>query len=221
MGHENVSTSVTWTLILLAEHPACQERVRREVVEAKAALVLARGGGGSGGGEGEWTAEALSSMTELTHAFHEATRLYPSVPVVTRQPTRDTELLGYRIPAGQEVVLSTYSMHRDVSVYGPRAGGWQLPERCPVVTTHGPPDAFPFGGGGRACIGRPLSYVEVRMVVAEILLRFRVVSVSTREGKPVRPVREANFVSLRPGPHKLRFEPLLPVDSTVLLRSHV
>jgi hypothetical protein len=78
----------------------------------------------------------------------------------------------------------------ETAVFGERAGGWQLDAgpggspavRRPVVSTSGPPGALPFGAGSRACTGRPLSYIESRTVVAELLLRFRIESAPLAEG---------------------------------------
>ena len=141
MGHENIATAVAWTVLLLAQNPACQERVRREVRAAAEGL--------SGDGAPRvWDARTLAALGELTDAFHEATRLYPSVPVLTRTATRDTAVLGFGIPAGTELVLNTYAAHRHEPIFGARATEWQLPGRRAVVSTAGPPDAFPFGMPG-------------------------------------------------------------------------
>jgi hypothetical protein len=82
------------------------------------AAAVAAGVGRGGGG---WSATSLRELTELTHCFHEAARLYPSAPVLTRVATCGGVVCGYEVPAGTEVVCNTYACHRDGRIR--RAGG--------------------------------------------------------------------------------------------------
>jgi cytochrome P450 len=136
---------------------------------------------------------------DLDVAFHEAVRLFPSVAGLTRMNMVKTSLCGYEIPRMTEVAVGTYEMHRLETRWGANANEF-APSRCPAVSTQGPPDAFPFGVGARSCIGRPLSMVELHALVGALVREFRVVLLSDMP-KPT------NFVSLRPGPHKVGFMP--------------
>jgi len=156
--------------------------------------------------------EARKSKDALTNAFHEAVRLFPSVPVLTRMALTDTELCGYQIPRCTEVVVNIYAIHRNPAVWGENAQEF-LPSRCPFVSTNGPPDAFPFGGGARSCIGRPLTMHELHNVVLPLFQNFRLVAVKPGknpgeyEEDTETKVTPHNFVSLRIGRHMIAFVP--------------
>ena len=107
-----------------------------------------------------------------------------------------------------EVVLETYLLHRNPATWGADAEDFR-PSRCPVVSTQGPPDAFPFGVGARSCVGRPLSLLELHALVRPVLDAFDVVAVDPGNGDEAatRRVKPNNLVSLRPGTHCIAFVP--------------
>lgn len=49
-----------------------------------------------------------------------------------------------------------------------------------------PYEFFPFGGGSRRCIGLAFAQFEMKLVLATILSRYRLVLVN---GRPVQPIR--------------------------------
>jgi hypothetical protein len=80
------------------------------------------------------------------------------------------------------------------------------------VSTDGPPDAFPFGGGRRACIGKPLTFHELHTIFARVLETFELVAIKEEgtlyvERNPEAQTEPNNFVSLRPGHHYIAFVP--------------
>ncbi|GBG31584.1 Cytochrome P450 714B1 [Hondaea fermentalgiana] len=208
MGHENISTSISWCLIHLAENPDVQDRIRSEVLQSGLFAT-----GSRGPTKTDWDAiekmqdipawTALQRLKSLEAAFLESARLMPSVAVVTRRPARDTVLLGHRIPKDQEVIFSLYGYHRDTSLFGKKAGSFQ----CPRAHLRDDAPPRPFGGGARICIGRPLSSVESKAIVAALLAEFSLSSTSPED------VRPYNFVSLRPGAHRIVFRALSAAPS--------
>lgn len=199
MGHENVATGVAWTVLKLAENKAAQDAVRQEILSKGAtenAFLDPLG--------------VRRNYPVLVNSFFEATRLYPSVPVVTRMSLNEQTILEYKIPAETEVIIPLYIIHRDPSVWG-RNSAEYCPERfnkpgCPYISTSGFPDAQPFASGTRACIGQPLSLLEAFGIVSSILKKFEMASMQDH------PVEPNNFISLRPGEHKIRFK---EVDATL------
>jgi len=125
----------------------------------------------------------------LLRAFEEATRLYPSVAGLTRMNLSDAVVGGVLVPARTEVAVNMFDIHRDTAAWGADSCGY--------------PDAFPFGvGARRSCLGRPLSYLELRLLVGPLLRRFDLVSAT-----PSSPCEADSYVSLRPGPHRVLFVP--------------
>ncbi|MFG2891687.1 cytochrome P450 [Streptomyces sp. NPDC048248] len=154
-GHETTATSMAFTLHLLAKHPEEQARVREEIDR-----VLA---------DREPTAEDLERLPCLTRAFKEAMRLYPAAPVVSRRAVEATEIGGYVIPAGADVVVAPWVTHRSPDL-------WEDPERFDPERFTPEREAarhryawFPFGGGPRACIGQHFSMLESVLAMATLL----------------------------------------------------
>ncbi|MFB1042531.1 cytochrome P450 [Streptomyces chrestomyceticus] len=155
-GHETTATSLAFTLHLLARHPGEQTRVREEID-----AVLA-------GRDPE--AADLDRLPKLTMALKEAMRLYPAAPVVSRRGVAATEIGGYRIPDGADVIVSPWVTHRHPDL-------WEDPERFDPLRFTPEREAarhryawFPFGGGPRACIGQHFSMLE-SVLAAAVLLR--------------------------------------------------
>lgn len=154
-GHETTATSMAFTLHLLARHPEQQQRVHEEIDR-----VL---------GERAPTAADLERLPELTRALKEAMRLYPAAPVVSRRAVQATEIGGYPIPAGADVVVAPWVTHRHPDL-------WDDPERFDPQRFTPEREAarhryawFPFGGGPRACIGQHFSMLESVLALATLL----------------------------------------------------
>jgi cytochrome P450 len=176
-GHETTSTALTFTLHLLGRHPEVQRRVRAEV-----AAVL---------GDRAPTAEDAAALTYTTMVLKEAMRLYPSAPFTGRRAVEADEIGGYRIPAGSDVVLATWIIHRHPEF-------WADPERFD-------PERFtaeqektrhryawcPFGGGPRACIGQHFSMLESVIILATLVRDFEFAA------PPTDPAY-TNHITLRP-----------------------
>lgn len=153
-GHTTSSNAVTSTLHLLASHPEVQERV------AEAAA-------GSAPSDGE---------SDLVRgALQEGMRLYPPSSVLGRRVLADTEIDGWAISAGTQVLVSAWVTHRHPKF-------WKEPDRFdPSRFADGryraPGVYFPFGGGARTCIGRHFALTEASVIVREMLRAYRLEAV--------------------------------------------
>ena len=157
-GHETTAITLTWAFYLLSRHPEVLRQVQQE-----ADCVL---------GDELPTPEDLAAMPYTLRVFEEALRLYPSAPIVPRLVLRDTELGGYRVPAGSRVLVNLFNIHRD-----PRH--WPDPERFD-------PDRFlpearkgshrfaylPFGAGPHLCIGKHFALMEAHLLLAALVRRW-------------------------------------------------
>jgi cytochrome P450 len=149
-------TSLTWEL---ARHPEWQERIREE------SLALDDPCPGY---------DELDRLTGLTWAMQETLRLYPPLPVIPRTATRAFEWEGHRIPAGTMVVASPIYTHvMDEWWDGPMRFD---PERfSPARAEHErhTHSWIPFGGGTHMCIGRRFAETQVRLVMHQLVQRYR------------------------------------------------
>jgi cytochrome P450 len=179
-GHETVASCLTWTLYLLAEHPAAQDLLGAELD----ALPTGRVPG--------WA--DVPALPYTRAVVDEALRLYPPAWVITRRALAADVVDGVAVPPGTLVLVSPWLLHR-------RAASWPDPVRFDPGrflgtgagrgATRG--DYLPFGAGPRLCIGRDVALVQAVLVLAAVLRDRRV----ERDGQ--RPLRAVDpLVTLRP-----------------------
>jgi cytochrome P450 len=177
-GQTTMAAALTWIWLLVAHHPAIEQRLQEDVRSAP--------------WEDRRTAPALRTLAYTPLLIAEALRLYPPTWVTARSPVSAVELGGYVIPAGAVLLLSPYTMHRHPAF-------WEGPEHCVperFLREHArgrPPYAyFPFGGGPRLCLGRGWALQALQVIVALMARTYRLRLVP---GTPVWPV---SALTLRP-----------------------
>ncbi|HEX2674086.1 MAG TPA: cytochrome P450 [Polyangiaceae bacterium] len=155
-GHETSSNALSWTLLMLAQHP----RVLADLCDELSAKLH---------GDAP-TFEQLAELPLLDYVVKESLRLFPPAPLNHRITARDSTLGEYRIPAGTEVLSSIYHTHRMAELYPDplrfRPDRWQSLDP-------GPYGYNPFGAGPRMCIGATFAWFEIKIVLALLLQRFR------------------------------------------------
>jgi cholest-4-en-3-one 26-monooxygenase len=96
-------------------------------------------------------------------AVEEALRMFPAFAHFRRTATKDTELAGQQIKAGEKVVMWYASSNRDETRY-------EDPDRFDVLRN---PDHQAFGAGGRHfCLGTALARLELKILLEETLARY-------------------------------------------------
>jgi cytochrome P450 len=111
----------------------------------------------------------MAELPLLDRVVKESLRLFPPAPFTGRITTRATELGGVEIPAGMEVLISPYCLHRSPDLY-PEPQRF-LPERWEKLSPS-PFEYAPFGAGPRMCIGAGFATLELKIVLAMLLQRF-------------------------------------------------
>ncbi len=88
-----------------------------------------------------------------------------TTPVISflRTTTRDVDLEGQTIPAGDPVLLLYQSANRDESEFGPTAAEFRVDRR--------PNHHLSFGFGAHFCIGAALARMEIAMLLRALLRR--------------------------------------------------
>jgi cytochrome P450 len=179
-GHETTANALSWTLYLLAHHPAELKRMQ----QATATLSVN---------------ESVKN-TELTHLIQESMRLYPPAWISDRVALADDVYGNFLIPKGAVILIFYYGMHRD-------AGLWNdplafRPARFKEDIDKGKKKIYyPFGAGPRLCIGNNFAMAEMTIFIQSFLQRFDV--------KPtgIEPVIRP-LVTLRPDKVVLQIQPL-------------
>ncbi|MFB6159939.1 MAG: cytochrome P450 [Haloferacaceae archaeon] len=159
-GHDTTALTLTYAWYLLSQHPAAERRVHEEVDR-----VLADGRPPD--------IEQVGELEYVERVLKESMRLYPPVYVMFREPQVDVRVGGYRIPAGSAVMLPQWVVHRSPD-------HWESPTTfdpdrwAPERARDRPRFAyFPFGGGPRHCIGKHLSLLEGRIILATVAANYR------------------------------------------------
>lgn len=188
-GHETTAAVLTWAVFLLAQHPVKMKKAQSEID-----AVL---------GQGRTTFESLKKLEYLRLIVVESLRLYPQPPLLIRRSLKSDKLPGgyngdkdgYEIPAGTDVFLSVYNLHRSPYFWDkpnefeperflvPKESsieGWAGfdPSRSPgalypneIISDF----AFlPFGGGPRKCVGDQFALMESTIALAMLLQKFDV-----------------------------------------------
>ncbi len=158
-AHDTITSSATSLVMLLARNPAWQERLREEAAALDPAVPLT---------------EQLDRLVLTEYAFKELLRLMPPVPSIPRRALRAFSFGGFDIPAGTNVGVGiTYTHHM--------AEHWPDPDTFdPLRFT---PEAskgrhrfawVPFGGGAHMCIGLHFATMQMRLLIAHLLTRYRI-----------------------------------------------
>ncbi len=162
-GYETVANALTWTWVLLAQNPEAEARFHRELEE-----VLGAGPSGR--------LPTLADLPQLRYTemvFAESMRLYPPAWAMGRQATQPITLGPYHFPAETYFFFSQYVIQRDPE-YFPDPLRFDPERFTPERKASRPRFAyFPFGGGGRQCIGEAFAWMEGVLILATIAQRWR------------------------------------------------
>lgn len=158
-GHETTASALNSTWYLLAKNPGAEAKLHREL-----------------DGAPDWSAPSLAEMESLQYAHNvcdESLRMYPPGWLISRRAVEADELGGYVLPAGTDVLLSPYLLHRHPAYW--REPECFRPERFDAEhEAERPRFAYmPFAAGPRHCIGETLAMYEMLMHLYLFARRFR------------------------------------------------
>jgi cytochrome P450 len=177
-GHETTAIALTFSWMLLSQHPDVRARLEREIDDVAGDRVL--------------THADVPRLALADKVVRESLRLYPPGWSIGREAAEDLELGGVRFPRGTWFWFLPWTMHRD-SRWFPDPERFD-PDRWSDDFAKALPRFayFPFGGGPRQCIGNAFATMEAVLCLATIARRFRLDVV------PGRPLELLPTVTLRP-----------------------
>ncbi|KAG0555972.1 hypothetical protein KC19_11G016500 [Ceratodon purpureus] len=174
-GRDSTSAVICWTMYMLVLNPEALSKVRQELAELMQKQSPPR----------DWdhlseekaieafaellTFDNVGSLTYLHATITETMRLYPPVPLNTKEAVADDILpSGQIVRKGDAVVFHPYGMGRMPYIWGPDAADFK-PERWikdGVFQPESPFKYIAFQGGPRLCLGKDSSYLQMKITVA-------------------------------------------------------
>jgi cytochrome P450 len=157
-GHETTANALSWTLYLLARHNDVLKNCIREIDNVLKGKIPDAGN--------------LQELHYLTRVIDESMRLYPPAWVIGRKTIKPDVIGGHRIPAGHNILISPFALHRD-SRFFPDPMRFDPDRFTPEEIKKRPKFSYiPFGGGPRICIGNNFAMMEMQVVLSMILQKF-------------------------------------------------
>lgn len=169
-GHDTTAMGISWALFLIGHQPAEQQKIHDEL-DAIFGNDKHR----------PVTSDDLKEMKYIESCIKEAQRLYPSVSFLTRTCEEPFKIGSVTLPAGTIVRVSVYSLHRDEDVF-PKPEEFHPERFLPENAKGRHPFAYiPFSAGPRNCIGQKFALSEEKIVIANVLRRFKLKSLDQRD----------------------------------------
>ncbi|KAG8689675.1 cytochrome P450-dit2 [Ceratobasidium sp. 423] len=183
-GHETTSAAVTRILDILAQRPDVQVKLREELQRYFEKNPK------------ETHHDALLELSYLDGIVREVLRLFPPVRNIPRVCLEDTvlpleypvntpsgKITSIPIKKGTPIMISIVYFNRNEAIWGERANEF-LPERwvgskIDEVTQAGSrlPGVYSsmmtFGSGSYACIGFKFAVMEIKVMLAELITKFK------------------------------------------------
>ncbi|KAI3816947.1 hypothetical protein L1987_10732 [Smallanthus sonchifolius] len=175
-GRETTSTTLSWFFYLISQNPTVEDKIRQEIhtyLEANQ----------------KWKSKHLDQLVYLHGALCETLRLYPPIPFNHKSPLHPDILpSGHQVNPNTKIILNFYAMGRMKKIWGEDCKEFK-PERWISKEgggiKHQPSYKFPaFNAGPRACLGKDMSFTQMKIVAAKIIFHYHIELV---KGHPVFP----------------------------------
>lgn len=157
-GHETTANVLAWTWYLISQAPEIEQKLHSEIDQVLQGRV-----------------PEFSDIENLKYTraiLDETMRLYPPVPILSREVMNDDVIRGKKIPAGSIMLISPWLIQRHKK-------HWDnpdhfIPER--FLAHAKKPHKFtyiPFSAGPRVCLGKNFGIIESVLSIAILAQRFK------------------------------------------------
>ena len=157
-GHETTANVLSWAWYLIGSAPEVEKKLHSELD-----TVL-------GGRVPEF--EDVNKLEYTRAILDETMRLYPPVPILSRQATGDDVIRGKKIPKGSLILIIPWLIQRHKKFWD--KPDHFIPER--FLPGAKKPEKFsyiPFSAGPRVCLGKSFGITESVLVIAILAQRFK------------------------------------------------
>ena len=161
-GLDTSKNTTLFSLVQFAKDQELQKRVRDDVN----AKIFAKGP--------QFEYEAYENSPLLLNSINEILRLYsPIWTAFMRVLTKDVKLGPYKISKGAKIAVPYCSMHRKPEIYDqPNSYDSERYENKDQVDKMRKTRFQPFGLGRRACVGKNLADLTLRLLISSLVKRF-------------------------------------------------
>lgn len=166
-GKDTIGAGLTWFFWLLATNPVEANAVRQEILTKLQVK------------DGKWQFSSIEEIKKLVYlhgALCESLRLFPPVALQHKAPVKPDILpSGHSMNPNTKTVLSFYAMGRMETIWGKdclefKPQRW-ISEQGGIK--HEPSFKFTaFNAGSRSCLGKEISFVQMKIVAVALICRF-------------------------------------------------
>ena len=162
-GIDTTFSALEWTMAEIVKHPDVMKKLQNEAREVAK-------------GKPDITESDLEKFHYLKAVIKETLRFHCPVPLLApREAIQDTNVMGYNVKAGTQVIINAWAITRDPSY-------WEDPEEFRPERFMNPDSSFdfrgqnfeytPFGAGRRGCAGITLATHIIEFVLAKLVNEF-------------------------------------------------
>ncbi|KAL1318924.1 alkane hydroxylase MAH1-like [Arachis ipaensis] len=167
-GKDTIASALTWFFWLVATHPLVEAKILEEIREVF----------GANDGE-QYRILGMVDAKKLVYlhgALCEVLRLFPPIPLERKQPMKaDVLPSGHHVDSDTNIIFSFYAMGRSEEIWGKdclefKPERW-ISEKGGII--HVPSYKFiSFNAGPRTCLGKDMSFIQMKMVTSAILRHY-------------------------------------------------
>ncbi len=168
-GHDTTAVALAWALEQIVPRVEVVNRITEEFERAT-------------GGE-PFRADHVGRLDYLDAVIHESLRLRTIMPFVVRLTKSPSHAGGREYPPGVVLCPCNHLVHRREDLY-PDPERFR-PERF-LERHYAAHEWFPFGGGGRMCLGMAFALYEMKVVLSTLIERVRLARPPGGRSAPVR-----------------------------------
>lgn len=176
-GHETTANCLAWSWFLLSQAPKVEARLHAEIDSVLGGRLP--------------TIADVPKLIYTRAVIEETLRLYPPIPILSRQSIKEEQVGDFLVPKGALVLVVPWLLHRNTLF-------WEnpdhfIPER--FLPDKSPPDSYlyiPFSVGPRVCAGMTFGLTEAILCLATLsqTMQFRLA--------PDTNIQAVSHLSLRP-----------------------